>query len=101
VVVLWEPMYPGDTRQDAVTNKVFDDPRVTSFWDPHEISGRWFGQHAVGNVERGQIVWDAYYAFGPAARWDHLPDHLLAARGPIIDGTDALERSLIPTLHSA
>jgi hypothetical protein len=98
VIVVWEPMYPGDTRQDAVEDKVFGDPRVTSFWDPHEISGRWFGERALGNLKGGQIVWDAYYAFGPAARWDRLPDHLLTSGAPIIGGTDALKRYLIPVL---
>ena len=101
VIVLWEPMFPGDTRQDAVDDEVFDEPRVTSFWDPTEISGRWFAERALGNVRGEQIVWDAFYAFGPAARWDRLPDHLLTSGTPIIGGADALERFLIPLLDGS
>jgi hypothetical protein len=90
-------MYPGDTRQDAVENVVFDDPRVTSFWDPHEISGKWFGRHASGGSE-GLIVWDAFYAFGPTAKWEDRPRGVVAAGGPIIGGVDSLQSGFVPLL---
>lgn len=84
VVVVWEPMYPGDTRADAVDDRVFADPRVTSFWDPHEISGRWLGRR-VADAAQGVIVWDAFYAFyafPPAARWSDPPTRVVAAGAP-------------------
>ena len=96
-IVVWEPMYPGDTRADAVENAVFDDARVTSFWDPDEISGRWFGRQGIGDLQGG-IVWDAYYAFAPSARWEQGPEHLLASGAPIIGGVAALEHELVPLL---
>ena len=98
VIVVWEPMYPGDTRADAVENEVFDDPRVTSFWDPHEISGRWFGDRE-GAGSQGLIVWDAYYAVAPAAKWGERLQHVVAAGAPIIGNVEALQRKFVPLLR--
>ena len=98
VVVVWEPMYPGDTRADAVDDRVFADPRVTSFWDPHEISGRWLGRRAA-DAAQGAIVWDAFLAFGPAARWSDPPRRVVAAGAPIIGGVDKLQRDFVPLLR--
>jgi len=97
LVVVWEPMYPGDTRKDAAENEVFDDPRVTSFWDPHEISGRWFGKHA-NHASEGPIVWDAFYAFAPSANWRDPPAGVVATGAPIIEGVDRLQRDFVPLL---
>jgi hypothetical protein len=98
VVVVWEPMYPGDTRADAVENAVFDDPRVTSFWDPHEISGRWLGKRS-GDPSEGLIVWDAFYAFAPSAKWNDPPTRVVATGAPIIGGVDSLQREFVPLLR--
>jgi hypothetical protein len=99
VIVIWEPMYPGDSHK-SLDEELFADPRVTSFWDPTEVSGRWFGERALGNL-KGGIVWDAYYAFGPAARWERQPDQLLTSGAPIIGGTETLKRNFIPLLDGS
>jgi hypothetical protein len=98
IVVVWEPMYPGDTRADAVGDRVFADPRVTSFWDPHEISGRWLGRRAADPAQ-GVIVWDAFLAFPPQARWSDPPARVVAAGAPIIGGVDRLQRDFVPLLR--
>jgi hypothetical protein len=90
-------MYPGDSRA-GIDLRLFDDPRVTSFWDPNEISGRWFGDHRLGNLKG--IVWDAYYAFAPTTRCHRLPDRLVATGAPIIGGVDALQRRFVARLGS-
>ena len=98
MIVLWEPMFPGDARTKIPT-EFFDDTRVTSFWDPHEISGRWFGDRPLGGLQGG-IVWDAYYAFAPSAHWGTAaPTHLVAAGSDIIGNTDALQHAFLPLLH--
>lgn len=90
-------MYPGDARSKIPTG-FFTDARVTSFWDPTEISGRWFGARQFGGLSG--IVWDAYYAFGPRANWGTgTPTHLVAAGSDIIGSTDALQHSFEPLLH--
>jgi hypothetical protein len=95
VLVVWEPMYPGDAR-NRIDTGLFADARVTSFWDPREISGRWFGQHKLGNLDG--IVWDAYYAFAPTTRWASGPNHLVATGAPIIGGVDALQHDFVQRL---
>ena len=98
MIVLWEPMYPGDAREKIPT-AFFTDPRVTSFWDPTEISGRWFGDRPLGGLGGG-IVWDAYYAFAPSSHWGSgAPTHLVAAGSDIIGSTNALEHSFAPLLR--
>jgi hypothetical protein len=97
MIVLWEPMYPGDARSNIPTG-LFVDPRVTTFWDPTEISGRWFGARSLGGLQG--IVWDAYYAFAPASRWGPAPPtRLVAAGSDIIGSTDGLEHAFVPLLH--
>jgi hypothetical protein len=98
VIVVWEPMYPGDTRGDAVDDPVFRDPRVTSFWDPHEISGRWFGKRAQGGYD-GLVVWDAFFAFAPSAKWADPPTGVVAAGAPIIGGVGRLQHDFLPLLQ--
>jgi hypothetical protein len=99
VIVVWEPMYPGDTRQDAVDNEVFDDPRVTSFWDPTEVSGKWFGQHEDYGSD-APIVWDAFYAYKKSARWPAESTEIVAAGAPIIGNVEALQHRYVPLLRN-
>jgi len=98
MVVIWEPMYPGDSRS-SVNAGLFADQRVTMFWDPTEISGRWLGAHRIGNIEGG-IVWDAFYAFAPATRWRDQPDHVVASGGPIIGAVGDLPDHFLPLLKA-
>jgi hypothetical protein len=99
VLVIWEPMYPGDSRS-KIDQQLFDDQRVTSFWDPHEVSGTWFGKNGVSEIEGG-IVWDAFYAFAPATRWDDRPDHVVASGAPIIGGVDTLQDQFVPLISDS
>jgi hypothetical protein len=97
MIVLWEPMYPGDAR-GKIPTAFFNDPRVKSFWDPTEISGHWFGDRSFGGLQG--IVWDAYYAFAPQAHWGAgSPTHLVAAGSDIIGSTNGLQHSFVPLLH--
>ncbi len=97
--MLWEPEYPGDAR-NKIPKAMFDDPRVTSFWDPKEISGRWFGSHRIDDLEGG-VVWDAYYAFPAKTTWGQLQTRVLATGAPVIGGTHGLSGEFIPLLKDA
>ena len=95
---IWLPMLAGDSRGvwDA---HVLDDPRVVSLWDGSRLAGRWFADHSTGGLGRpGDIVWDAYLAFGKSARWRSEPNGVLASGSDIIDHTSGLEQHLIPLL---
>ena len=95
-MVLWEPLLAGDARGKIPTS-LFADPRVVSYWDPHEISGKWFGDHRIGTLGGG-IVWDAYYAFAGTARWTTVPSQVVASGSDIIGSTGALRQSFEPLL---
>ena len=92
-------MYPGDSR-GAIDAGLFADRRVTSFWDPDTISGKWFGKHRVGDIEGG-IVWDAFYAFAPSTHWEGRPSEVVATGAPIIGGVDTLQQQFVPLLRDS
>ena len=97
MIAIWEPMLAGDSRA-AIDRRIFDDPRVVSFWDPRMVSGTWFGNHRVGDLEGG-VIWDAYYAFGRDARWSGEPSGVVATGSDIIGATGGLEREFVPLLR--
>src|SRR5213596_1726646 len=67
-------MLAGDSR-GAWDAHVLDDPRVVSLWDGSRLAGRWFADHSIGGLGApGDIVWDAYLAFGKSARWRREPE---------------------------
>ena len=91
-------MLAGDSR-GAWDGHVLDDPRVISLWDGSRIAGKWFGEHSTGALGGpGDIVWDAYLAFGNTSRWRRQPGGVLAAGSDIISTTGGLERRFVPLL---
>jgi hypothetical protein len=83
-------MLGGDAR-DEWDPAVLDDERVAHFWDEERVLGAWLGDHETGDLgSPGGVVWDAYFLFGPDARWDEEPSDLAAAGEPIIGETEKL-----------
>ena len=92
-------MLAGDSR-GAWDAHVLDDPRVVSLWDGSRLAGRWFADHAIGGLGApGDIVWDAYLAFGRSSRWQVAPGDPLASGSDIIDNTAGLEERFVPLLR--
>ena len=95
VLAVWFDMLPGDSRQFLDT-RVLADPRVTYYWDEGRITGRWFSDHVTGG--KG-VTWDAYFLYGPDARWDQQPGPLVSAsNGAVIGSTDQLRAAILPFL---
>jgi hypothetical protein len=94
VLAVWFDMLPGDSRQ-LVDTRVLSDPRVTYYWDANRAAGRWFSDHVTGNPG---ITWDAYFLYGPGARWTETPGPLLSSGGPVIGSSDELRSALQPFL---
>jgi hypothetical protein len=93
-------MLAGDSR-GAWDTHVLDDPRVVSLWDGSRLAGKWFADRSLGGLGApGDIVWDAYLAFGTSSRWRSQPTGVLAAGSDIIDNTNGLEQHLVPLLNS-
>jgi hypothetical protein len=91
-------MLAGDSR-GAWDRRVLDDPRVVSLWDGSRLAGKWFADHSTGGLAApGDVVWDAYFAFGRTSRWRQSPGGLLAAGSDIISSTRGLEKRFVPLL---
>src|SRR5438477_10699066 len=45
-------MLAGDSKS-AIDRRLFDDPRVTTFWDPRRLSGDWLAEHWTGRLGSG------------------------------------------------
>ena len=68
VYVVWQPMLPTDDKTKLAKRQIVDD-RSVQFWDPKNVVGRWFTEHAEGCDTLGDVAWDAYYLFSPVAEW--------------------------------
>jgi hypothetical protein len=90
-------MLGGDAR-DEWDAAVLDDERVAHFWDEERVSGQWLADHETGDLGGGGVVWDAYFLFGPDARWDDEPTDLRAAGRPIVGETGKLDEAAAPLL---
>jgi hypothetical protein len=90
VYAVWLPMLAGEQRSDWDGGPLVEG-RVSHYWDGDRVLGRWLADHETGGVGReGGVVWDAYFLFGPDARWDDEPTDPLAAGAPIIGETGKL-----------
>lgn len=79
-------MLPGDSRQFLDT-KVLSDPRATNYWDQQKLVGNWYSQNVT---HRRGTTWDAFFLYGPQARWTDMPGPQVAAGGPVIGARDKL-----------
>lgn len=99
VYAVWMPMLGGEERSDWDGGPLVE-KRVRHFWDEEKVLGRWLADHETGDVGReGGVVWDAYFLFGPDARWDDEALEPLGAGATIIGETDALGREAATLLR--
>ncbi len=98
VYYVWLPMLPGDDRS-AWNRTAFADRRARHYWDGERVLGEWLADRGhVALDYPGPIVWDAYLLFGPKARWDDRPSHLLDFGWTVIGSTDGLSSALQPLI---
>ncbi len=93
VYVVWLPVLPLDERF-AVAD-VMVDARASHFWDNDQLVSDDLAQ-AFGS--EGQLIWDAFFAFGPDAEWDERPPVPLATGAPVVEELETLETALQPYL---
>jgi hypothetical protein len=87
VYAVWLPMLGGDAREKW-NGTTMPDNRVIHFWDGELHVGQWLAEQV--EVYRG-VSWDAYYLYGPDAKWETVPSHLVGSGGTIFDKREALE----------
>jgi hypothetical protein len=97
-LVVWFNMVPGDSRR-FLDRRVLADPRATHFWDKGKLIGRWFSDHVT--YQRG-VTWDAYFLYGPDARWGPEPAPLLgmSPAGSVIGSASQLKQAIQPFVGS-
>ena len=79
VYAVWLNQRSTDAR-DTIDTSIFDDPRVTLYWDGEGITGTYFADADVA----------VYYVFGPQAAWGEDPEPVAAAGGPVLYKLDEL-----------
>lgn len=93
VTSVWLPVLKTDDKVGADENvSILAESRVRQYYDPDGRTGRWFHQHVVVPDARiatkplfcHGIAWDAFFLYGPQAKWDDAPETALAAGGPIV-----------------
>jgi hypothetical protein len=96
VYALWFNMLPGDARGEW-DPRLLTDERVTHFWDEEKLAGRFFAE-----TEKffSPIAWDAYYLYGPEARWDDRPAPLVSWGYTIMGKRNQLQEDFSDLLDS-
>ena len=94
VYVVWLPVMPLDARFDVADLLV--DRRTTHYWDNDQRVSQALAD-AYGSP--GQLVWDAFFVFGPDARWNDGPPRPLETGGPVVGHMPTLRSVLSPYLQ--
>jgi len=86
VYAVWIHYYVWDSPSDIDSGILADSP-VTQFWDPGQVTGRWFGDHVNG----GGLAWDVYFLYSRSGRDLASP---LSTGSPVIANSDRLSAAL-------
>ena len=108
VYAVWLPMLPGDARSKW-NEGLLKDSRVEHFWDAGaKVVGRWFrdhveelhrekapgADHMQGAFGNQRAAWDAYFLYGPDAKWDSTPQPIVSWGRPVFRTEERLREDL-------
>ncbi len=103
VLAVWLPVLGTDNREAAAkATTVLADSRVEQFYDPGAKTGRWFKTNVVDEIKRlenkrvfrGGITWDAFFLYGPKAKWTKAPRPHLVAGATILAEKEILATAI-------
>lgn len=80
--------------QARIDSSIAADPRVARFWDPSEVSGRWFTEQ---RLSRFGFAWDIAYVYTKDAALES-PQAWLS---PVIHHAQELEATLLQLLRAS
>jgi hypothetical protein len=81
IYVVWEPVLPTDWGAPSTAAlKRISDPRATQFWDKGRLLS-----HAMGEHDKGSIVWDRIAVYATGTAWNNAPPEPLYGGGPVLD----------------
>jgi hypothetical protein len=99
VYVVWFSMLPTDAKSRwNWTGGLLHDQRVTHFWDEQKLVGRWLAAQGYSENRDDEIIWDAFFLYGPDAKWDAKPEPLVRSGSTVVEEADELESALVPLL---
>lgn len=74
-----------------------EDKRITHYWDEKKMVGRFYADKDPETADP-DVVWDAFYLYGPEAEWKTKPEPLIVTGFTIEDELDKLKSSIAPLL---
>ena len=96
VYAVWVPFLGGTHDAANLSREVLPDRRVVHLWDGAALTSTWFAE----NVDHGPgPAWDAYYLYGPDARWTETPGPLVSSGATIIGRSSQLREAIEPLLQ--
>lgn len=99
VYVVWFSMIPTDSRSRwNWTGGIIEDPRVAHYWDEKKRVGRFFADKDPESDDP-DVVWDAYYLYGPDSQWLAKPEPVSGSGATVLDEFDNLNTQLIRLLE--
>jgi hypothetical protein len=89
--VVWEPVLFTDwwSPSTATLGRI-SNTRAVQFWDKERLISRAMGEH-----DRGSIVWDNIAVFPAGATWEDRPPHPLYEGGPVVRVLDEARRAVV------
>ena len=93
IYAVWLNQRSTDAR-DEIDESILADPRVTQYWDPEGITGRYFAENDLGGLGYAGLVYDVYYVFDGNAAWANAPAPLAASGSPVLFKGDELLAAL-------
>ena len=72
------------------------DARAVHFWDNEQLVSDDLAR-AYGSP--GQLIWDAFFVFGPDVRWGERPPDAVESGAPVVERMATLEAALRPYLE--
>ena len=102
MITVWLPVESKVEDQNVAMNGeiygILGDPRVTQYWDPDNISGRWLWNNLLAKDPElahleGGTVWDTFLLYGSGPDWTDLSKPM--AKGyPVVRATDELSAGI-------
>ena len=99
---IWFAMYPGDVRERWPVESL-SDRRVIHYWDDGKNVARSYAERLpeIANLMapgskgyEAPVLWDAFFLYGPEARWDAAPTGLRRWGRTILATKDALREAV-------
>ncbi|MBC8029118.1 MAG: hypothetical protein H7Z16_03325 [Pyrinomonadaceae bacterium] len=98
VYVVWFSMIGTDARSRwGWTGGVLNDARAVHFWDEKKRVGRFYAGKDPESDDP-DVVWDAYYLYGPDAEWTTTAAPLSGDGATVRAEFDELKNELAPFL---